>query len=78
MNWISVKDNIPEDKQAVLAVGRPHYKYEEMACSSNIEVKYIIYDEEKKEWTISDHCCDEILLNVTHWMPLPKPPQENE
>jgi hypothetical protein len=70
--WISVKDRLPENKDNYVYIVTiySHYK-------NNIFVEPLKY--------IYDQWCnmhDEELLDgeyeVTHWMPLPSPPKENE
>ena len=61
MKWISVKDSLPNDKQVVL-VYEPH-------CS----------DQPEKGITTDVYSGGDLDYGtwVTHWMPLPEPP-ENE
>lgn len=67
--WISVEDGLPEGKRWVLI------------AASNKGKKYccqVWFDGE--DWLIDD--TDEIgpiyAVNVTHWMPLPEPPKEEQ
>ena len=57
MNWISVKDKLPEEDGSCLIVIQPDIG---------------------KAWVkITDYCVDEKLAPyVTHWMPLPDPPED--
>ena len=59
--WISVKDRLPDSTPIVLAM-----------CIDGYELAYY-GNYGKGQWTNTlgtEH------LNVTHWMPLPKPPEE--
>ena len=67
--WISVKDMLPELDKWVLAYDE---KEDLIACSfltTGNQHPFI--------WNLLSSgcgCCDKDLENVTHWMPLPKPP----
>ena len=61
-DWISVKDRVPEREQMVLVYG---------SCW-NLEVYPYRLAEAMGE--PPEACFD--CPNVTHWMPLPKPPSE--
>lgn len=61
MEWISVEDKLPNESERVLSIS----KFE-----NEIKVDYFIYLPEII-WVCRLE--DEI---VTHWMPLPKPPEE--
>ncbi len=65
MNWISVKDKLPNSISNVL-VYATHTDDEE--C--RVEVGF--YDKRIGSWA---GCPTYILNNVTHWMPLPEPPK---
>lgn len=60
--WISVKDRLPKENTKVLAIWDD--------CIETAFYEYIDGD----YWSNSEIGCD---LPVTHWMPLPKLPQEN-
>lgn len=67
--WISVKDELPEDNQMIAV------------CVDSIQTgcvcRYCAYEEEKlpclKYGPLK--CLGFLWKNVTHWMPLPKPPK---
>lgn len=66
--WISVKDRLPENYEEVLVRGYeflPEYTFE-------IDGTYIIAED---LWHDFNGC---YLSNVTHWQPLPKPPDDDE
>ena len=69
MSWISVKDKLPDDYNEVLYCAIDNMGTHEIMTGHR----------EKGKWT---HCClfySTITLpshiSVTHWMPLPEPPQ---
>jgi len=64
--WISVKDRLPEDISDVLILTK-----EKELC-----VGY--YRNSDNDWNMYNPCCSfhMELHGVTHWMPLPKPPED--
>lgn len=62
-HWISVKDRPPEDHVAVFVF--------DSVCR-NIYKAWMSHD--LGEWFSEEYLPD--FLNITHWMPLPKPPKE--
>jgi hypothetical protein len=83
-NWVSVKDRLPEDHQRVLAIN--DRKDIQLVLYRKIRTGYTPWS---KEWFIGCFgrdsgtlrnpeigISDVYLDNVTHWMPLPKPPKE--
>lgn len=71
MTWISVKDRLPNCNGYYL-VFRPHY------CSDHGAVT-ICYFGRTDAWYDDDKANLEELLSptdVTHWMPLPEPPED--
>ena len=71
--WISVEDELPNEEQLVLLLcknGAMFVGYE----------KYNSYEQEPR-WRIKTALNSTKLLNkgrVTHWMPLPEPPKEDQ
>lgn len=71
MDWISVEDRRPEDGQVVLCYGRdPH-------INGNPWRRYVVrYKADVppfgEEWDNSDRGA---IQSVSHWMPLPEPPE---
>lgn len=65
-SWISVKDQLPESIADVLVLNK-----EKELC-----VGY--YRSSDNDWNMYNPCCSfhMQLHNVTHWMPLPKLPEE--
>ena len=60
--WISVKDSLPEDSVEV-----------NLHTRSGV-VGTGFYDKQTKSWV---QCCSggSLVVDVTHWMPLPEPPK---
>jgi hypothetical protein len=76
IEWISVKDRLPEDGQTVLLYGRRTY-----CCELDAEENYGIYQAEHVNNNLyCSECykCDSSTNYefVTHWMPLPTMPAE--
>ena len=61
--WISVKDRLPDEGEAVLV-------FSSYWCSNSFVATLI-----RGEWKASSILSRPDL--VTHWMPLPEPPEEN-
>ena len=67
MEWISLKDKLPEDQEPVLLVGTmPPY-------SDNWMVIGYLFEPTNEFKKCSD---DELISNTTHWMPLPEIPKK--
>lgn len=66
MEWISVKDRLPEKNKEVLA----YRFYPEYGISHEIIITHLC-------WILDDEpiWADEVS-NYSHWMPLPPPPNE--
>lgn len=62
--WISVKDELPEDEYECLVVNK----------SGGYWIGWFKADEER--WVIDGTICGDGY--VTHWMPLPEPPKGDE
>lgn len=71
IEWISVKDRLPAEGENVLAYD-----------TQRIYICYRAKEEEYNEhWVICEEncCCTGCTGAITNWMPLPKPPkQEND
>jgi len=71
MDWIKVKDEMPEEGDTVLC-------YNGIVCTGFVQLEDCRYESSKKGWNLDliDSNEKEIFgrLTVTHWMPLPKPP----
>lgn len=67
MKWISIKDKLPKQK------------VDDIDCSIDVFCYFQNGDIEKGCWYYKDSCWigynEWSNNNVTHWMPLPKPPK---
>ncbi len=88
MDWISVKDRLPEKDIPVLAFSEDgviqvvvYYHHAYRAASENIinGVKYTLPEsKELQSWSCT---CEDSYYQMdrfTHWMPLPEPPKEKK
>ena len=67
-NWISIEDELPP----------PHYEgansTDFVLVYDGYDLEFGYYDFEQKNWHGED--CNEMMFDVTHWMPLPQPPRK--
>ena len=68
MEWISVKDRLPEDNSLVLGLGYNPQFLIKKTIVAQVRINYL-----RGNWTES-YCPSPFEL--THWMPLPEPPKE--
>jgi hypothetical protein len=61
MEWISVKDKLPNDYQRVLFYDTLGNR----SCETDIDTGYFVPSQSK------------IAESISHWMPLPTPPKTN-
>ena len=77
MDWISVKDKLPELDQDVLL-----YDDWQTDKKGDMRVGHLSEYTTRKTSSGIDHFCDwggtEFAFNITHWMPLPEPPKQEE
>lgn len=66
MDWISVKDKLPEDGQTCLVYGHSYCRHRERD-------KYLCYYD-KEYGFVSILCCEVALDNVLYWLPAPDNP----
>lgn len=78
MEWISIKDRMPEINTEVLAYGQDNADWEMKIkqCKYTGDDKNEHFKREEPIWIYDDHCCLLQLENVTHWMLLPELPKE--
>ncbi|WP_105496135.1 DUF551 domain-containing protein [Escherichia coli] len=67
--WISCSERMPNDKQYVWCWGKPYSRTE---CDTFEGY----YDWSRNKWWAVTDDGEEPASKVTHWMPLPEPPQE--
>ncbi|HBI9988253.1 DUF551 domain-containing protein [Escherichia coli] len=68
-SWISCSERMPNDKQYVWCWGKSY-------CWTECDTFEGYYDcSRNKWWAVTDNG-EEPASKVTHWMPLPEPPQE--
>ncbi|EIC1496615.1 DUF551 domain-containing protein [Escherichia coli] len=67
--WISCSERMPNDKQYVWCWGKP-YSWTECDTFEGY------YDWSRNKWWAVTNDGEEPASKVTHWMPLPEPPQE--
>jgi hypothetical protein len=66
MEWISVKDRLPEIGQSII-----------FFCVDHIRAgKYYATFSDNSDLGFYDLCCNYDFDNVTHWMPIPQFPKE--
>ena len=77
MNWIPVTERLPE---VIYAIGFSNIYSEEVLAYSKDDdcflahYEYIDGDKNNAIWV--DLCDDNVISDITYWMPLPKPPDE--
>lgn len=70
MEWISVKDKLPEENVYVLGLNKEGSFYIVCYCTTNKDR----YNYDGWEYNLCP-CCDFVDGKFTHWMPLPEPPK---
>ena len=87
--WISIKDKFPELNKSILAFGKSGFYHESFKTDDRTLQMYVgfFYDKNgyfkklKKDICFEVDCgCsgaefDREYIEITHWMPLPKPPK---
>ena len=66
--WIPVTERLPKKGEEVLVFGYWHEKFQPLMC--------YLSPHRKGEWVTT--VAGKQVFTVTHWMPLPEPPKENE
>lgn len=65
MKWIKASDRLPENTEEVLVYAGNEGKYVSSLCFNNHDNTFCT-----DEWIVCD--------GITHWMPFPTPPQEEQ
>ena len=89
MEWISIKDSLPEMKPIETEetnieysfVSEPvlvYLKHETIMIVHAWRYKPITHKKELIAWTFADYKALSWAGNITHWMPLPEPPKDNK
>ncbi len=81
MEWISVKDRMPDTCEGVLVCGKGSLgemviQIAEVFCGDK-KWQWIACDGDEIIAPYSDMTCMLKLNDVTHWMPLPETPKDN-
>lgn len=75
--WINVKDALPELDETVLVCAKAKYNRDFRVCATTKLVEHEIFGMPTKLWkSIHDVMSGE--YEITHWMPLPELPEEDE
>ena len=75
--WVSVKDGLPEGCTNVLVYLKRNSRLQHSKYFIYIDFYIYEADERKGEWN-DYHSPGEYNYHVTHWMPLPGPPEEEK
>jgi len=70
-NWISVYDMLPSDHTEVLVWPKPNRDHNILTASYNSKLDHWYQD------MYNEYGFEDFYPNVTHWMPLPEPPNDN-
>ena len=81
-NWIEVKDRLPKDNERVLVWFKPgNYKTKKdlmINIATFSKGDFYIYIQYRDNTTSDIIAVPYNIDHVTHWMPLPEPPKEEE
>ncbi len=81
MDWISVDDAVPPDFRNVLVVvycngeSRSHVWMGYREVYKNGTIKWIAISQVTGSWVVSSSRHKNSTSKVTHWMPIPAPPE---
>ena len=69
--WISVKDRLPQDDWSP----RHENLTEEVLIANTCSISIGFYDRSDGIWYVDEPAEKEWIDKITHWMPLPAPPE---
>ena len=81
--WISVKDRLPDtmqDKSPTSGWSNQYAPTDDVLCYIGEENRQTVawFSWTYNEWTTTDECMVYKYGEITHWMPLPELPKEDE
>lgn len=80
MTWIKIEDRLPKDEQEIVfcvyAVDNPCIGWGTSKCGIYSQVNYYPKYDLWGKWDEGNFML--IPGRITHWMPMPNPPEENE
>jgi hypothetical protein len=71
MEWISVNDRLPTVFEIVLVFCEHDNAYFHFSGTTY----RAIYNVTRKKWVMEIDAIEKMRLTITHWMPLPEPPE---
>jgi len=76
MNWISVKDRLPEERETVILGGRDSNGLKQTTAGYRFTRSSYYHSTEWRDEIVRDSDGDPLDpdFTVTHWMPLPEAP----
>ena len=72
MEWIKCTDRLPPDSRPTYS--RPPV----LACTARGRCQAMHYDHDMKDWYCAQGDGYGVYGDITHWMPMPLPPPEQE
>ena len=75
--WVSVKDRLPEPEETVLVCAEAKENRGHRVCAVTQMVERDVFGQLVKRWRSPWNGFRE-MYEITHWMPLPEPPEEDE
>lgn len=73
MEWISVKDRLPEMPSEKVKEG---FVQMQVLVLHDDEIQFVWYQPDEKQFYDTHGLFGTEVYGVTHWMPLPEPPKE--
>ena len=75
--WINVNDRLPEPEETVLVCAEAKENRGHRVCAVTKMVERDVFGQLVKRWRSPWNGFRE-MYEITHWMPLPEPPEEDE